>query len=166
MFRLSGKTAIIAALLVLALATAAACGSAAAPHASRPRATRASTENASQRAVSAAAKRECAIATKVLTQVNGAQTIADFNQGEPLWQAELSAGNTTGNGVPHDRNLATIVAVNLAEAGLGLTIGEQHANPFGHGFSAGRVKREYSIVVTVLQNAVTACNGGPWKVAP
>jgi len=90
----------------------------------------------------------------------------DFSRGEPLWQAELSAGNTTGNGVPTGRNLANIVAVNLAEAGLALIVGKQHADPLGNGFSAGRVKREYNIAVTVLQNAVTACNGGAWKVTP
>lgn len=160
------KTAPITALAIFVLATTTACGSAAPQHAGRARATKAPTETASQRAVSAAAKRECAIATKVLTQVNGAQTILDFTKGEPLWQAELSAGNTTGNGVPKGRNLANVVAVNLAEAGLALTVGEQHANPLGNGFSASRVKREYNIAVTVLQNAVTACNGGAWKMTP
>jgi hypothetical protein len=154
------------ALAVFVLATVAACGSVASHHAGLPHATKAPTETASQRAVSAAAKRECAIATKVLTQVNGAQTILDFSRGEALWQAELSAGNTTGNGVPTGRNLANIVAVNLAEAGLALIVGERHADPFGSGFSAGRVKREYNVAVTVLQNAVTACNGGAWKGTP
>src|SRR5262245_17461493 len=89
---LAGSTMKIAtaALAVFVLATAAACGSVAPHHAGRSHATKAPTETASQRAVSAAAKRECAIATKVLTQVNGAQTILDFSRGEPLWQAELS----------------------------------------------------------------------------
>jgi hypothetical protein len=158
--------ATIAALTVLVLSTVAACGPATAHHASAPQATRTPVETASQKAVSAAAKHECAIATKVLTQVNGAQTIMDFNQGEPLWQAELTAANTTGNSVPQGRNLANIVAANLAEAALALVIAEQHANPFGNSFSASGVKHEYGITVTVLQNAVTACDGGSWSVTP
>jgi hypothetical protein len=147
-----GMTLAASALCGAAIALAG-CGGAAAK--SPPKAHPVS---AAQAAIKRGIAAECKPAQNIDDGMNSASTVADFDSGVSVWESDLTAAsNIPLTGVPIGNNAAREIAVDYAKANLVLNVAQEYDDPFGSGFSLKKLKRDYNMALSAVQDVLNTC---------
>ena len=114
--------------------------------------------SAAQTAIKAGIAAECKRAQNIDDRMNSASTVAAFDSGVSTWESDLTAANNIPlTGVPDGHNVARLIAVDYAKANLALNVAQGFDNPFGSGFSLRKLKRDYNMALSAVQDVLNEC---------